>query len=958
MLGDAVWFDADNDGHLDLAYTGGSSTGGGGAVNLIVMQNDGSGGFTELLRIERGVRLGDIEVLDYDFDGDQDLLMMGDPFEGGTPALTTLFRNRLDEGTIGFGRDTEHGLPALSYARAASVRLDGGTDSSDDDRLLLALQGRTSDGSAYAGVWSRAPGDDAFANENAPVVALQNGDVAWIDVIGDAQPDLILSGSILLADGGDPIRETLVYENTPGPNGPGFSPSSSTQVRGLPTTDTRYLAPADFDRDGLTDLVLRTPSLADETQDRFDIFLQRRSGSGSLAATTFEPLGLRLGLSGRDGGTTPLVLVADLDGDSYEDLLLSGRSFLGGSVNQTTVFRNTMTFADPTAIGGAAAGSAKQMDGLLPTPTGLDADASSDGRVTLDWDAALAQGKLSQADLTYDVSVGTSAGATDIVAPLADVGGGFRKALSTQRNFSTSHRLSGLAPGTYHWGVQTVYGSLSSPFASGSFVVPEPAVTAALSLDAVTNGQPNFVVQPGDLITFEVNVGNEGRPQFGPVENLAGVGLQIQFVDAAVEFVGAQVENGFLGSTNEVVTSVSQEEVGGVQVVAMALSRTVDTGISGSGILAAVTFRVRPDFESMGDELVGLLPFRIANVLALDPNGDEIELTPVDGLVGFAQLLVWPGDTDASGTVEPNAQDLLPIGTHFGKTGPARTAADPFDWTGQPAAPWPYDATPDVAHADASGDGIVDQNDVLAIGLNWMRTRNQPLGKTQQVADATCPVSLDLGTIGAGERVSFSTDLAETARGVSYGFELPAGLSVVDVATLGSLESDDQLSFHKQSERTLGVAFVRTSDGELQQGERFVVTLEAESALSSATVTLSSARRTSDSGLALLCGTKLATSTLVAGADASLPTHVELSSPAPNPARGVTRIGYALPRASDVRITVYDATGRLVQTLVSGTRPAGTHDVRLDASALPSGLYLYRMEADGIVRSGRVTVLR
>ncbi len=59
-----------------------------------------------------------------------------------------------------------------------------------------------------------------------------------------------------------------------------------------------------------------------------------------------------------------------------------------------------------------------------------------------------------------------------------------------------------------------------------------------------------------------------------------------------------------------------------------------------------------------------------------------------------------------------------------------------------------------------------------------------------------------------------------------------------------------------------------------------------------------------------------------------------------------------------MRITLYDATGRLVQTLVSGTRPAGTHDARLDASDLPSGLYLYRMEADGIVRSGRVTVLR
>ena len=234
VLGDAVWFDANNDGHLDLAYTGGSSTGGGGAVNLIVMQNDGSGGFTELLRIERGVRLGDIEVLDYDFDGDQDLLMMGDPFEGGTPALTTIFRNKLDEGTVGFGRDVNHGLPALSYARAASVRLDGASDDSADDQLLLALQGRDADGGAYTGVWSRSPGDLAFADQQASVLALQNGDVASVDILGDEQPDLVISGSITIGTGGDPIPETFVYENTLSGGTRIFSTTTSTQVRGIP----------------------------------------------------------------------------------------------------------------------------------------------------------------------------------------------------------------------------------------------------------------------------------------------------------------------------------------------------------------------------------------------------------------------------------------------------------------------------------------------------------------------------------------------------------------------------------------------------------------------------------------------------------------------------------------------------------------------------------------------------
>ena len=102
--------------------------------------------------------------------------------------------------------------------------------------------------------------------------------------------------------------------------------------------------------------------------------------------------------------------------------------------------------------------------------------------MTLAWNAAAGTNRLKSASLAYAVSVVTSQGAIGIVAPLADIGSGFRKALSPQRNFSTSHQLRGLAPGTYFWGVQTVYGSLSSPFASGSFVVEAPSARPALTL--------------------------------------------------------------------------------------------------------------------------------------------------------------------------------------------------------------------------------------------------------------------------------------------------------------------------------------------------------------------------------------------------------------------------------------------------------------------------------------------
>lgn len=78
----------------------------------------------------------------------------------------------------------------------------------------------------------------------------------------------------------------------------------------------------------------------------------------------------------------------------------------------------------------------------------------------------------------------------------------------------------------------------------------------------------------------------------------------------------------------------------------------------------------------------------------------------------------------------------------------------------------------------------------------------------------------------------------------------------------------------------------------------------------------------------------------------------------PNPFSTTTRIRYTLPASADVTLSVYDATGRLVKTLVSGLRTAGDHDVLFDASGLASGLYVYRLVADRHVKTGKMVVAK
>ncbi|MCD6117454.1 T9SS type A sorting domain-containing protein [bacterium] len=65
----------------------------------------------------------------------------------------------------------------------------------------------------------------------------------------------------------------------------------------------------------------------------------------------------------------------------------------------------------------------------------------------------------------------------------------------------------------------------------------------------------------------------------------------------------------------------------------------------------------------------------------------------------------------------------------------------------------------------------------------------------------------------------------------------------------------------------------------------------------------------------------------------------------PNPFNPGTTIRYNLPRAADVRISIYNMSGRKVQTLIRGRQPAGEHSLYWDASRTASGIYFIRMES-------------
>lgn len=84
----------------------------------------------------------------------------------------------------------------------------------------------------------------------------------------------------------------------------------------------------------------------------------------------------------------------------------------------------------------------------------------------------------------------------------------------------------------------------------------------------------------------------------------------------------------------------------------------------------------------------------------------------------------------------------------------------------------------------------------------------------------------------------------------------------------------------------------------------------------------------------------------------------EVSVPHPNPAVGAARLTVTLEAPAEVYVSVVDALGRTIRSLVPSALPAGAQEVALDVSGLPAGVYVVRLATERGTASRRLTVAR
>lgn len=100
------------------------------------------------------------------------------------------------------------------------------------------------------------------------------------------------------------------------------------------------------------------------------------------------------------------------------------------------------------------------------------------------------------------------------------------------------------------------------------------------------------------------------------------------------------------------------------------------------------------------------------------------------------------------------------------------------------------------------------------------------------------------------------------------------------------------------------------------------------------------------------------TESLSAESNSALPRSYSLSQNYPNPFNPSTTIHFTIPEAKPVSIKVYDVLGSEVAVLLNEFVNAGSYSVQFNAGSLPSGVYIYRIQAGKFSESRKLMLLK
>ncbi|MCD4769748.1 MAG: FG-GAP-like repeat-containing protein, partial [Bacteroidales bacterium] len=431
------WGDYDNDGDLDILFPTSSYT--------QVYRNDGNDNFT-LVNVDMAfVEDGDKTWEDYDNDGDLDVAVTG---RYGIERITVIYRN--DGGDI----FTDIGVELIGVKESSCAW----GDYNGDGRPDLIVSGLDATDTPVA-VLYRNDGNDIFSDTEIDITPGIEGDIEWGDIDNDENLDLLITGldfngnektEIYRNDGkghfiainagfpgnfrgdvefGDYDNDGDLDVASSGQNNPGRifrndGDLSFTDIGvSFPYLNASSISWGDYDLDG--DLDLFYCGSVSYISDKASI-LYENQGSDIFVE-------LYCNIPPVSGGSATW---GDYDNDKDLDLLVTGADTYPGF---TKIYRNDQIV----------------MNSPPSTPVGITTQPVNDGAI-LSWSPSN-DNQTPVASISYNVRVGTSLGANDVLSSMSAFPTGYRElARRGNAGLDTNFYIGNLPLGTYYWSVQAV----------------------------------------------------------------------------------------------------------------------------------------------------------------------------------------------------------------------------------------------------------------------------------------------------------------------------------------------------------------------------------------------------------------------------------------------------------------------------------------------------------------------
>lgn len=405
--------------------------------------------------------------------------------------------------------------------------------------------------------------------------------------------------------------------------------------------------------------------------------------------------------------------------------------------------------------------------------------------------------------------------------------------------------------------------------------------------------------------------------------------------------------------------------------VVIAVSRIQsEGGIPGLGTVAIIPFYINP----VTNPGLRFVSFSLTGINARDPQDQLISLGPLTSNMDIAELIVWPGDTDNDG--DSDAADILPIGFYYEVRGPSRSSFGNITWEAQGAEAWSDTA---ATYSDGDGDGETNELDIRVIGFNFGNTwtpialpKISLLPGLAQTAAVTLGASVTGSTAPGEEFVLNIEGRAEELFGIAFitAYKPTSHTQPLQVEP-GPLLKDILFISHIDSNRGLvhaGLTQTRGTPPVSDIGTLLKITMRvSEQAKIGESIDISFAELIAQDAngnkLIVFANDFSILIDSVLNQPDALPLNFALYQNYPNPFNPSTNIEFDIGSLSEVNLSIYNALGQKIKTLVQGTLTPKNYTMQWDGTddngaTVANGIYFYQLIAKEFSSTKKMILMR